>query len=208
MTWLEFNTLVRVHLVNHNRRQGIQTLIDTLIKAAVLDLQSAIPELRLNQTSKFTSATLLEQDTVSIGSLCPGSKPRRVFVREIADPSNTDDVVFFDERHADKLDTGAVAQSPRLFIYNPVTGMFKLSPALSLDSSELVIIWDGSRSDFVNTDEVGFDSTVAEVVSEYVLRKLSLDVDRDVQMAAIHQQQYVAGKRSLLSDIREQQLPA
>lgn len=207
MTWAEFNTLVRVHLHVHNRRQGVQTLIDTLIQAAVLDIQASVPELRARDTTFFQSADLAVEGESNTGSLPVSRKVLRAYARNVDDLSETDDFVFADYRDVDKQITGDVPQSPRLFTYDPVAGSFRITPKLSDDNSELVIIHEGNSVAFTQNTEVPFDAVAAEAVASYVLTKLAMDIDRDVQLAQAHRQLYSVGKRKVLANLRETQLP-
>lgn len=207
MNWSDFNALVRVHLHTHNRRQGIQTLIDTLVHAAILDLQGSIPEFRVRETTVFESSDLTVSGEAQTGSISPGRKIVRAYARLASDHTETDEFEFYDGRLSDRQDNGVVLQSPRLFSYSPVTGAFRITPALSDDSSELVLIHEGPSFTISESAEVPFDEQVAEVVADYVLTKLSMDVDRDMQAAQAHRQLYSAGKRRLLADLRENQLP-
>ena len=229
MNWSDFSSLVRTHLHIHNRRQGIQTLIETLIQAAMLDLQSSIPELRLRSTTVFTvpdlSGAFVSPDTgffyvsgpVSVvsddtayaqtGVLPVGHKVTRAYARLASDHSQTDDYEFFDLRKIDQIQTGVLVQSPRRFVHDPANGRFFISPPISDDDSELVVLHEGYKSDFQPSDEIPVDAFAAATVAEFVLIKLSMDVDRDPQAAQIHRQLYLSGKRKLMSDLRENLLP-
>lgn len=229
MTWIDFSTLVRTYLHVHNRRQGVQTLIDTLIQAAMLDLQSSIPEVRFRTTTVFSvpdlsnafvstdggffftfGAPSTPADSTAYaqtGSLPRNSKVVRVYARKADDHTQTDDYEFYDIRNIDKMQTGSVAQNPRLFVHDPVNARFFITPKLDDDGSELVVIHEGVKYEFSAEDEISLPADAAMTVSHFVLTKLTMDVDRDPQTASAHRQMYLAGKRRLLSDIRESQLP-
>lgn len=201
MTWQEFNDLVRVHLVAHNRRQGIQTLIDNLIKVAVWDLQAAIPGL-----SREVRRTLRSENFRTVGYLGVATLPVQQIVLSAmtVNPDDPDEQYAYDfsktEAEINAIERGLVESTGKWASYNPVTGSFTAAPNPRLDGSSVRVLMMGKRLDFDPSDDVVFDEKVAEAVADYVLTTLSRTVDGDPQAAMMYENAYTRKKRLLFSE--------
>ena len=204
MTWLEFNTAVRVHLVSHNRRQGIQPLIDTLIKAAVWDLQASIPFYVSMTRRSIAGSSLKNNGFYASGTLPAGSKISDVYVQDVTDGTlRARFNIITDKVEFERMQTGEAGALTHFFYYVPTTGVFFISPNPVLNGSILKIEYANKKLDYENDDDVLFDEKAAEAVSSYVNARLSAQVDRDAGVAGMHQNIYVANKRKLYSELND-----
>lgn len=207
MTWSEFNTAVRVHLVAHNRRQGIQTLIDSLIKAGVWDLQASIPHYAGVVKRSFASGSLRPNGFVAQGTLPSGVKVLDVYVQDGTDETLRARYNIVDSiEELSRMETGEAGAYTYRFYYDPRTGVFTVSPKPSDSGSVLKLEYSGKRLDFDNDDDVLFDEKTAEAVGNFVNARLALQVDREGGLASAFNSLYVANKRKLHSELNAAQL--
>lgn len=202
MTWLEFNTAVRVYLVSHNRRQGIQTLIDTLIKAGVWDLQASIPFYASMTRRSIAGTSLKDNGFYASGTLPAGSQITDVYAQDATDSTlrvRFNIVTAKDE--FERMQTGEAGALTHFFYYVPTTGVFFVTPSPARDGSILKIEYANKKLDYENDDDVAFDEKAAEAVSSYVNSRLAAQVDRDAGMASMYYNVYVSTKRKLYSEL-------
>lgn len=204
MTWSEFNTAVRVHLVAHNRRQGIQDLIDTLIKAAVIDLQGAIQQLRDGHTTVYPPARFTTDGYAGKSYFTPGSFVTKAYAR---DPDDTSVQIPYrlvtepEQRIA--IVEGSVPHGERWIAVDSLKGEFRVFPNPKEDDSSVVLVWSGIKSDHEDDDETSFDDTVVLAAAEFVLARLSRVVDQDLDLARSYAGSYSMTKRRIKSDLNE-----
>lgn len=207
MTWSEFNTAVRVHLVAHNRRQGIQTLIDALIKGGVWDLQSSIPHYAVVVKRTFAPSSLRSYDYTAQGTLPAGVKILDVYVQDATDSTlRARYNIVSSVEEVSRMETGEAGSRTYRFYYDARSGVFTVAPNPVYSASILKIEYSGKKLDYENDDDVLFDEKTAEAVGNYVNSRLSLQVDRDGGMANTFNALYVANKRKLFSELNPAQL--
>lgn len=203
MTWDEFNTAVRVHTVTHNRRQGVQDMIDSLIKSGAWDLQDTIPFYADAVTRTVTPGDLTASgDYAATGTLSPGSRVLSVYA---VDPEDSNGKASFEiltmPKDFVRLQSGLEAGSRHLFYYDSKTGAFYVTPSPIEDESNLEISFTAAKIDFEDDDDVPFDHRAAEAVGYMINSRMSLNVDKDPQTAAYYEKLYVQTKRKLFSHL-------
>jgi hypothetical protein len=203
MTWSEFNTAVRVHLVAHNRRQGIQSLIDKLIVSGLWDLQAGIPMLKSRVSRVFTPGMLVAKGLAAQGRLPVGAVIEDVFTYETDSPGDIVPYTVMSGTFNEAMNLGAVDANAHYFYYDPATGKFLVTPSPKEDLSNLRIVFVAKQVDFENTDEVPFDDRVAEAVANYVMARLARQIDRDMAAAQSYAMSYRSDKRILFSEFNE-----
>lgn len=204
MTWSEFNTAVRVHLVAHNRRQGIQDLIDALIKAATIDLQGAIRQLRVGHTTVYPPSRFTTDGYAGKSYFTPNAFVTQAFARNPDDTSEQYPyrlVTEPDQRIA--IAEGSVPHGERWIAVDSVKGEFRVFPNPREDDSSVVLVWTGIKSDYEDDDDVPFDDTVVLATAEFVQARLSRVVDQDLDLARSYAGSYTLTKRRIKSDLNE-----
>lgn len=210
MTWEEFNDAVRVHLVAHNRRQGVQDYIDALIKAGATDLQKAIEFYQVGHETVFDPATdLTESGFASRGTMVDG-KFMSAWLTEYDVDEDTEDtcekrpVDLVASEHIPDFKCGNFRFGEYYIAIDRTGGYFFVTPQVE-DTMRLHLQWVGVKTDWVDADETPFDERVAECVADYVLARLARTVDRDPQAAASHHQSFVQQKRTLFLEPLDRQ---
>jgi len=205
MTWNDFKDLVRTHLGEYATTQGAQTLIGLLIRGGVEDLQSAVPSLRRRtiQTPAVAAESIGETQRFNLGR---GAFLVDLFARSTTDRTVVRRYIPYTQARLNDLQQGNLPANTRAYIYDPRSGDIFVSPTTVAEGSELCITFDLMSSDFGDSDEVLLSYNEAEAVSEYVLRKLCLNIDHDPQMSAVHDNLYRGLKRQIMSDFNEARL--
>jgi hypothetical protein len=183
MIWSEFKTAVRVYLVAHNRRQGVQTLIDSLIQAGAIDLQQAIPYYQTGHSDIYQASDLSADGYASSGNLPAGKIERARIVKFDPDQAlmlvgvylGLDQVPWSEYL---RMRGGEFEFCAGKIAIDPTRRRFAFVPGLN-DASRLVIDWSGVKVDFDDADPVPFDEAFAQAVGEYVLAHLTRDLDKD-----------------------------
>ena len=202
MTWGEFNAAVRIHLPSHNRRQGIQPLIDSLIKAAVWDLQAGIVEYRANTKRTIKPASIRPAGLAGQASLAPNVRIVAAYAVDPADDSVR--VPYSISKTADqslRLIEGNVPANEKWLHYNSQAGVVTLCPSPKEDNSNTLLVLDAKQLDFETEDDVPFELQTAKVVGDYVSAHLARTIDHDLGMAQSFNGSYLGGKRLLRSEL-------
>ena len=191
MKWSVFKAGVDELLAVERRRLGAQPFIDRMIRQSIGHVQRMIPYYRKG------IVTTLEHDDVEADGFASKLKlPGSASIREIYHvkagtiwvrrPIHTYPFSLRNDLRAGVV-TGSkfsIAIDPRgardAWVYPAVTAGYVVQ-----------IVWDAiiGRSDieFLDTDEVPLDEPVQSIVYDYVKSKLSIEVDKDGNTAAIHE---------------------
>jgi hypothetical protein len=89
-----------------------------------------------------------------------------------------------------------------VYSISPHLDSFIIYPALN-PYDNLLMVWDGYKSVFNNTDIVPYPLEASEAVSSYCLSKIHRLIDRDPQQAAADWEAYVLSRRALIREYRE-----
>lgn len=204
MTWAEFNAEIRTYLTVHNRRQGIQALIDTLIKTAAIDLQTTTAHLQNYHEDTLTPEDLTVDNFASYGNL-PAGEIRSARLISLDPDTATHDrlrYLYLNQVSARNwLDfAGGIAGNGEGSIFlDPIRRQFAFVPALGLDSL-LIIEWDGVKEDFEDADITPFDRRCAQAAAKYVLSFLCRSIDNDQASSLAYERGYLQAKRIIYSD--------
>lgn len=201
MTWAEFNDQVRVYLSVHNRRQGVQPLIDQWIRAGAVDLQTYIEYFRSTHVDILEESELTPSGYAHRGDL-PDGEPLLFRVYETAvEDGDTPGCKYADlnlvpwPRIAQMI-CGEVEECPRVVALDPRGKSYVVAPALTA-TERLRVDWAGIKQSFTDDDVVAFDESSALAVSEYVMARLCRTVDRDLNLAMSYDQSYARERRKL-----------
>lgn len=207
MLWSAFNTKVREFLPAHNRRQGIQTMIDTLIKAGAADVQRSIPFYQTGHSDIYEPADVTTDGYASIGDL-PAGKIQRARLAKY-DPDNEllyRGVYLGLEQVSWEYNLlmrgGELSAYAGRIAIEPVTRKFCVVPAINT-ASRLILDWNGVKTDFANDDVTPFDDEVAQAVADFVLARVTRQVDRDFNLANSYEGSFRLLKRKLDSEARD-----
>lgn len=204
MNWSEFNALVRLHMPNHADRQGVQPLLDQLIKGGSVELQQAIDAYQTGHTSEFGQDDVVAVGLASVGALPPGRLQqirmvKRDPVTEVVDYESAFPVEIVSWDTYDQMVRGEVPAQVALFCINTKLGRFALTPALD-ETFRLVIRWDGLRYDFAPLDPVKFTPVGAQAVAEYAQARLCRMIEGDLTRASSHEKTFIQLKRRLFTE--------
>lgn len=201
MTWAEFNTAVRVFLPSHNRRQGIQTMIDALIKAAVWDLEATVPYYESRTTRTIAPGDFTADGSAAVAELPSGA---RIIHVHRQDPDDAETFAHFDvvtEREEfEAMLAGTIDGRRHFCYYDTHTGEFFVTPSPIDDNASVIVEFEAKKTDYLNADVVVLDDRAAEMVSYYVLARLALQVDKDPGSAQSYESHFVKTKRKLYSE--------
>lgn len=204
MIWSEFKTAVRVHLPAHNRRQGIQTLIDTLIVAGSVDLQQAVSFYRTGHSDIYDISDLAVDGHATSGTLPAGKIERARIVKFDTTQSLLLTGIYLGLKQVGweeylRMRGGEYEFSAGKIAVDPVRRRFAFVPGLN-DESRLVIDWNGVKIDFADADPVPFDEAFVQAVGEYVLARLARDIDHDLAAYDMLMRSFRRLKRLLASE--------
>lgn len=200
MTWKEFNDAVRKYLVGHNRRHGIQDLIDQLILVGVWELEETVPFYRRPFTRTFTGSSLREFGYAATATLPAGAKVEDVYAHAEDDTNDrTKFKILTTLTELQEIESGVAPSGVPYFYFDAETGRFYVAPKPEDNGMTVKVQLSGEKFDYEDTDDVVLDEKAAEAVGNFVNMRLSLQVDNDSQRAATFRSLWISSKRRLRS---------
>jgi hypothetical protein len=205
--WSEFNTAVRNFLPAHGRRQGIQTFIDTLIKAGVADVQQSVEFYQTGHQDIIGPDLVTTDGYASIGDLPAGQIQTARMAKYDPEAELLRRGIYLGLKQIGwennlRMRGGELAAYVGRIAIDRVNRKYCVVPAINANS-RLVLEWNGVKRDFGNDDETPFDDDVAEAVADFVLSRVSRQIDRDLNLANSYAGSYVLKKRKLVSEALE-----
>jgi hypothetical protein len=201
-TFLQFKDacrdLITVDGARHGVSLGSAKYFDRMITAALLDLQSFVPQLREGHRSIFKPFDVLEDGKASSGTIPDGALITDAYyvtqtchcIRRPFSP--------YPWEHRFDLFCG----KPRItgwqyfFATNPFADEFVIFPKLA-DTSELWLYWNGVKGVFADSDVVKFGDEEAQAVAYYVKSHIAREVDKDLLLAGSYWASY-AGSSAVM----------
>lgn len=195
-TWTQFMATVDEHLSVDANRRGLEDFRERMMKNAVVNLQRYIPSYQIGHSTTYQVADMDEIEHAMLGNLPAGCTPHAFWIISnkvgsdlVAHPDcnrNRLDMWQWDNRQ--HLICGVCNCDERLYAYSisPQAKTFLIHPILNTDT-ELLLVWQGIKIDFVGADVVPFPEQAAEAVAAYVKWRILLEVDKNPALA---QQQY------------------
>lgn len=92
-----------------------------------------------------------------------------------------------------------------VYTMSPMGRNFLIYPQIT-DSTRLMLVWDGYKYTFADSDDVPYPAESSEAVASYILWRISLVIDKDINLARVHQQEYERKRLSLFRDFQETQV--
>ena len=171
----------------HNRRQGMQGVIDRWILGAAVEIQQLVPFFQQRNVSLLKPGNLVVSGFASKGDM-PDGKVDRFRILGTDTDGNIDSC-----KHDGPLElcrwqdaqTFVCGTSPawkRGVTVDPTGRVFYVFPALQ-DDELLEVSWRGVKRRYANNEPVLFDNSCSQAVSEYVLARISRLVDKDLASA-------------------------
>lgn len=197
MTWLEFNTEVNGFLPLDAQREGAQTYLANLKRAAVIDLQQNIRFYRYGLESVYSIDTMVTEGEASRGTLPPQAKVREVY-RVVLDDAGVEESRLKLEQ-VPWGDRGYLIQALATGVaLSPFGDLFYVAPAIEANM-RVSLLWDGIARTFGDEDTVRFGGTKeAEAVALYLRAELARMVDNDLQASATYRRDYLGKRQELL----------
>ena len=195
-SWHDFVEGVREYLTVDGVRKGslTQRLIERLAKAAVLDLQSSIPSLKVHLEKGFLEEELVgvKQYGVDASSgdfVASASTVLTVHIEsatgrrqlELTSPSNSDRLPRKGHSH---FQCGVISFTDC---------KFEVVPPLKT-GEKLLIRYRQEVSEFNPNDKVPYDERCTKLVGEYVKAHLSREIDKDLNLYNSYFQGYLREK--------------
>lgn len=209
MIWSEFIAEVLGFLHVDAERHGIELFREQSIRAGVIDIQSMLPAMRAGHTTTVQAADFTQDGIVAGTVAAPDGVVREIrFIPKAVDedrPGSSNHVTYRKGLWEDrKCMVMGVSTALGQWALSPDQRTIILAPTPDADHS-VQIVWDGLKRSFASNDETPFTSEVAEAVSEFVKGRITLHVDKEVQLAATHFQNYGTLRRRINSDLKEKE---
>src|ERR1051325_1994222 len=218
-TYADFRTDVLSRLTVDQNRYGVSRggakFADQHIRAALLDLQSHIPQLRTGHRNVFKNVDGTEEGDASIGELPDRAKTRDAyFVTKTCHCIRRPFVPYPWENRFDLF-----CGKPRIvgwqyfMTVDPFADKFIIYPKLTA-MDEFWLYWDGVKGDYLDADVVRFGLEEAEAVGLFVKARICREVDKDLTMASSYWTSYAGGpgvlgiRTRLFSDWKQRGSPA
>jgi hypothetical protein len=205
-TWPQFVDLVKEHLTVDANRRGTETFLRRMIVNAVVDLQRFIIPYRDGHTTTYTEFELEDIGQAQLGMLPSQAKLQAFWWQSSLDADNPNcarnRLDFFPWKYRHMLTSGAYGCS-RAFVYavGPMARQFMIYPRVSDEKmTSVVLVWNGLKSVFLDSDLVPWPDEAAEAVAYYVKAKLMLNVDKDIRLAQVNEELYKLKRLSLYRD--------
>lgn len=202
MTWSAFKELVRVHLAAYNQTHGAQTLIETLIKGGVEDLQSSVKALRV-RTTTLPVLTVSLEGGAGYFDIPQGAVIEGLFARSTADATINRPYERISEGLLEDMRQENLPETTRAYIYSAASGRVHVSPVPADEEAEVAITYSVVSADFDDTDDTNLGNSEAEAVGEYCCSALALKLDHDMGLSDFHQRRFKGLKRQIMSDRNE-----
>ncbi len=197
-TFAEFKSvcrdLVTVDGARHGVSLGSAKYFDRLVTAALLDLQSFIPQLREGHRKVFKDFDLTEEGEASLGTIPEGGLITDVYWVTRTCHCIRRPVAPFPWEHRFELFCGKPRITGRQYFFavSPFADEFVIFPKIT-DTSELWLYWNGTKGTFEDSDVVKFGDEEAQAVGYYVKSHIAREVDKDLVLAGSYWASYAGG---------------
>jgi hypothetical protein len=232
LLYSEFVSAVEAHLAVEANRRGLATFRAKYMVNAMVDLQRFIRSYREANKSIYTSGDVAIESHAHLVPMPTGAKPKACYIYSIAEDDDQlcrrYRLNYYPwERKEDlicgKLDfmswwgccwpeggcppateSDCTDWLRKAYVYSisPMSRNFLIYPQLTA-STRLLLIWDGYKTTFADDDEINLPLEAAEAVASYILWKITLNVDKSPQLAALHAAEYARQRLSLFRDFQE-----
>lgn len=207
MTWSEFKEQVRVHLVAYNKTHGAQTLIETLIKGGVEDLQSSVKALRA-RTATLPVSAITADGGAGYFDIPPGAFISGLFARSTTDESINRPYERISDEAIEDMRQENLPEGSRAYAYQAYLGRVYVFPLPVSEEAEVAVTYSVISANFEDTDDTTLGNGEAEAVGNYCLAQLSLKLDHDAGLSAVYQGLFRSLKRQIMSDRNEAHVTA
>jgi len=202
-TFADFRTCVAdlctVDAARHGVSLGSAKYFTRLVTAALLDLQSFVPQLREGHRSVFTDLDLSEDGEASVGTIPEGGLiTDAYYVTKTTCHCLRRPVVPYDWSSRFDLFCG----KPRItgfqyfFSVSPFADEFIVYPKVK-SPAQLWLYWNGAKGIFDDADTVKFTDEEAQAVALYVKANVCREVDKDLTLANSYWASY-AGSSAMM----------
>jgi hypothetical protein len=190
--------LITVDGARHGVSLGSAKYFDRMVTAALLDLQSLIPQLQQGHRDVFKEFDMTEEGEASIGEI-----PDRAIITDSYYVTKTCHCIrrpFVPYPWENRFDL--FCGKPRIvgwqyFIAtSPFADRFVIFPKLT-DTKECWLYWSGVKGIFDDVDEVKFADEEAEAVAYFVKSRITREVDKDLVLSGSYWTSY-AGNPSMM----------
>lgn len=212
MTWGDLQGIVDEMLTVDANRRGTEALKARAAKNCAVDLQRFIRGLRAGHTTTYQVADLTLYTKAMLGSLPSGAIPQalytistRVVDGEVVDPNcQRNRMDFWSWINRNRLICGQCDERAYLYSVAPYGNQFLIHPILN-DETELLLVWEGIKSNFADGDEVPFPEDSAEAFAAYIKSRILSVVDKNPVASAAEMVEYRRIRLALYRDFQEKQ---
>lgn len=207
MNYGDFVDLVLEHLSVDAERRGLEDFRAQMIRNAVVNLQRFIPSYQQNHSTTYEEADLQAEEYGAIGNLPDGAIPAAFYIISLAEDSEGNQHPYCKRNRLDfwawenRKHLLCASCDRRLYAYaiSPDRKMFVIHPGLN-DETELLLVWNGIKRDFDDSDDVPWPAEAAEPVAAYVKWRILLEIDKNPALAQQQQAIWQNGRLSLYRD--------
>lgn len=210
MTWGDFQDIVDEMLTVDANRRGTEALRARAAKNCAADLQRYIRGFRVGHTTTFLAADLTLFTKAMLGALPAGALPEALYIvsTKVVDGEPVDAncrrnrLDFWPWMDRNHLICGSCNERQYLYSIAPYGNQFLIHPILN-DETKLVLVWEGIKSDFQDSDEVPFPEDAAEAFAAYIKSRIYSVVDRNPATSQVEMLEYRRLRLALFRDFNE-----
>jgi hypothetical protein len=201
-SFADFRTAIRDLVTIDGARHGVSLgsakYFDRMITAALLDLQSYVPQLRERHREVFKEFDLTQEGEASVGTVPEGVITDAYYISTATCPCTSRPFVPYPFESRMDLFCGKPRITGRQYflIVDPFGDKFIVFPKVT-PTSAIWLYWSGTKGAFGDSDVVRFGDEEAQAVAYYVKSHIAREVDKDLVLAGSYWQSY-AGNASMM----------
>ena len=207
MTWADYMAVVEEHLSVDAARRGLEDFRERTMRNAVVDLQRYITAYQQGHTTTYVAADLTTNEYAMQGNLPAGAIPHAFYIYSNEEDDDGDPHPACNRNRLDfwpwvrRQELICCPCDIRIYAYSlsPMGKNFVIHPVLN-DDTELLLVWQGLKINFVDADEVPFPEESAEAVAAYVKWRILLEIDKNPSLAKMQFDIYRVARGNLYLD--------
>ena len=209
MLYSAYYLIVMEHLSVDAERRGLEDFRERMAKNALVDLQRFIRSYRVGHSTTYEAADLQEEEYGMIGNMPTEAVPEAFYTLSteldddgVAHPyCKRNRMDFWPWESRKTLLCSSCEQTLYAVAIAPYGNMFVIHPVVN-DETQLLLVWEGIKSNFVDADTVLFPEQSAEAVAAYIKWRILLEIDKNPALA---QQQFAIWSSKRLALYRDDQ---
>jgi hypothetical protein len=214
MTWQAFRDKVLESLPVNNDREGIQDLLENLLRDCVIEMQNLCQQLRSGNATLIDETQVFTDNLANYGDLPDDAHISEAWILTPCEPTG-DEETLEDfgpcERHklepapwGNRFDLicNKNAQWNYRYAIDHYGRRFYSRPVLD-ENMRVLLIWDGLKRSFANLDVVPYPVEMAGIVAIYVEAQLARRIDKDRDLYADLMREFGRRRRLFIVERKE-----